>query len=190
MDVPDALSAMPLERQVLIHGTHSPRYSLFSGSTYPAATSAECSVAGVLGRLGVSPRRLKDVVGVVDLVPNTTSEHLALPNELHPQEIERRGWRSHGIVSGLPRRFGLGIDYLNLDDFVRKERPSELALGRADLYDIENSHVRSWCQLGNSVRSLVDELEERYGVPVRAVSTGRLVEDIAFDTGSRGKVLS
>ncbi|MQY05028.1 adenylosuccinate synthetase [Actinomadura macrotermitis] len=176
-DVVAALNAVAVDEDVLVLGAHGADYSLYTGSHYPITTSDNCSAAATLSRTGLAWRYLREVVAVVNMTPTVTSP-VPLAHELTLTEIRRRGLESHGAVSGVRRRVAARPDLDMLRRFVRTERPSSLALGRADLYDPDCAGARDTAGLTAGIRSWIDQAEDDLGVPVSLVSTGPAVGDI------------
>lgn len=177
-DVPDVLNRVAVGEEILIGASDGPEYDLYLGEHYPLAISDGCSVASVLARTGIAWSHLRRVIGVVNMLP-TTVLPIALPHRLSPAQMARRNLVSRGLVTGLPRQVAGQPDLAQLARFVRHQRPTELALGRADMFDPAARAITSAAGLPRSVREWARRIEEAVAVPVRYASTGPDVRHVA-----------
>lgn len=184
-DVVTVLNTVAADEDVLIVGAHGADYSLYSGPHYPVTTSDNCSAAATLSRTGLAWHHLREVIAVVNMTPTVTSP-VPLAHEMPAAEVRRRGLESRGAVSGVPRRVADRPDLDALRRFVLTERPSSLALGRADVHDPDCAGVRDAARLTPGIRSWIDRLECELDVPVGLVSTGPAVGDtVVLDAADR-----
>lgn len=170
-DVVTLLNGISASHDVLIGADDGPEYDLYTSDHYPYTLSDGCSVAAVLARTGLAWSHLRRVIGVVNMMP-TTVLPVPLAHELGPDQLKARNLSSRGLVTGLPRRVAACPDLTQLKRFIQNQRPSELALGRADMFDSAASAVTRAADLPRSVRDWVVRIEDTAEVPVTYVSTG------------------
>ncbi|MGE3955454.1 MAG: adenylosuccinate synthase [Vicinamibacterales bacterium] len=93
-------------RAVLFEGAQGTLLDIDHG-TYPYVTSSNASIGGVCTGLGIGPRRIEGVMGVVKAYATRVGEG-PMPSELH-DEMGRRlrdNGNEYGAVTGRPRRCG------------------------------------------------------------------------------------
>jgi adenylosuccinate synthase len=103
--------------------------------TYPYVTSSNASVGGICTGLGVGPRAIGSVVGVVKAYTTRVGEG-PLPTELTGEMGERlrESGREYGAVTGRPRRCGW-YDAVAVRYGVRINGLDALALTKLDVLD-------------------------------------------------------
>jgi adenylosuccinate synthase len=176
-DVVLRLSEVSAAQDVLVAAEDGPEYDLYTSDHYPLTVSDGCSAAAVLARTGLAWCDLRQVIGVVNMLP-TTVLPLPLASELSAAELTRRKLHSRGLVTGLRRRVAACPDLAQLARFVSYQRPTALALGRADMFDPAARSATRLADLPSSVRDWMTRIEDRTAVPVRYVSTGPGVTEV------------
>lgn len=93
-------------KSVLFEGAQGTLLDIDHG-TYPFVTSSNASIGGVCTGLGVGPRRINGVMGVVKAYATRVGEG-PMPTELHDEMGKRLrdGGNEYGAVTGRPRRCG------------------------------------------------------------------------------------
>jgi len=132
--LPHIEEAISQRLNLLLMGAHGVMLDIDHGH-YPYVTSSSCIPAAVGTGLGVDPRRIDEVVGVMKVYSTRIGEG-PLPTEM-PQDIGdqlRESGLEYGSTTGRPRRMGFldlpAIKYAN-----RICRPDYLALTRIDILD-------------------------------------------------------
>jgi adenylosuccinate synthase len=121
-------------RAVLFEGAQGTLLDIDHG-TYPYVTSSNASIGGVCTGLGVGPRAISGVMGVVKAYTTRVGEG-PLPTELH-DEMGRRlrdNGNEYGAVTGRPRRCGW-YDAVAVRYGVRVNGLDVLALTKMDVLD-------------------------------------------------------
>jgi adenylosuccinate synthase len=93
-------------KRILIEGANATMLDIDFG-TYPMVTSSNCSVGSVCTGLGVPPRHLKEIIGVVKAYLTRVGSG-CFPTEAEPalsEELRTRGGE-FGVTTGRPRRCG------------------------------------------------------------------------------------
>ncbi|ELU04184.1 hypothetical protein CAPTEDRAFT_19821 [Capitella teleta] len=93
-------------KRILIEGANATMLDIDFG-TYPMVTSSNCSVGSVCTGLGVPPRHLKEIYGVVKAYLTRVGSG-CFPTEAEPAidlELRTRG-AEFGVTTGRPRRCG------------------------------------------------------------------------------------
>ena len=129
--VNDALDA---GRPVLFEGAQGTMLDVDHG-TYPYVTSSNATVGGVCTGLGVGPRAIDGVLGIVKAYTTRVGEG-PFPTELDERQAERfREWgREYGASTGRPRRCGW-FDAVGVRYAVRVNGMTALAVTKLDVLD-------------------------------------------------------
>jgi adenylosuccinate synthase len=126
--------AMAAGRSILFEGAQGTLLDIDHG-TYPYVTSSNASVGGVCTGLGVGPRAIDGVLGVVKAYTTRVGEG-PLPTELHDEMGDRLrdSGNEYGAVTGRPRRCGW-YDAVAARYSVRINGLDALALTKLDVLD-------------------------------------------------------
>jgi adenylosuccinate synthase len=121
-------------KSVLFEGAQGTLLDIDHG-TYPYVTSSNASVGGVCTGLGVPPRAIDGVMGVVKAYTTRVGEG-PLPTELHDEMGNRLrdSGNEYGAVTGRPRRCGW-YDAVAVRYGVRVNGLDTLALTKLDVLD-------------------------------------------------------
>jgi len=134
-------------KKILIEGAQSTMLDLDFG-TYPYVTSSSSSVGGACTGLGVSPDKIKTVIGVAKAYTTRVGAG-PFPTELHGDFAEalRKEGGEYGTTTGRPRRIGWldtvvlrythlvnNYTYLNLAKMDVLSKQKELKIGVAYIY--------------------------------------------------------
>jgi adenylosuccinate synthase len=134
-DVSVALSdAMREGRPVLFEGAQGTMLDLDHG-TYPYVTSSSATAGGVCTGLGIGPRSVNGVLGILKAYTTRVGEG-PLPTELAGQDGEdlRARGQEFGAVTGRPRRCGW-FDAVVVRHAVRVNGIDGFALTKRDVLD-------------------------------------------------------
>ncbi|HEX29127.1 TPA: adenylosuccinate synthase [Candidatus Poribacteria bacterium] len=121
-------------KKVLYEGAQGTMLDVDFG-TYPFVTSSNTSVGGVLTGLGVGPRAIDEIMGVVKAYTTRVGKG-PFPTELKDktgQEMRRRGVE-YGATTGRPRRCGW-LDMVALRYAARINGFTRLAITKLDVLD-------------------------------------------------------
>ena len=175
---------------VLLAGAHGAMLDLWNGD-YPYVTSTSCNIDSVGPGLGLNPRQVQSVIGVVKAY-GTRVGNGPLPYEMPPEVagLVRETASEYGTTTGRPRR----IAWLDLDSLKRAHRVNDytaFALTHLDVFDdwaeihvaldgglitlpwrTSMSVMQYQSILPSPVRDLLRLIRERLSCPVRFVSTG------------------
>jgi adenylosuccinate synthase len=126
--------AMTAGRRILFEGAQGTLLDIDHG-TYPFVTSSNASVGGVCTGLGVGPRTIHTVLGVVKAYSTRVGEG-PLPTELTGESGNRlrEGGQEYGAVTGRPRRCGW-YDAVAVRYAVRINGLDGIALTKLDVLD-------------------------------------------------------
>jgi adenylosuccinate synthase len=126
--------AMQAGRSVLFEGAQGTLLDVDHG-TYPYVTSSNATVGGVCTGLGVGPRAIGAVLGVVKAYTTRVGEG-PLPTELGGEMGDRlrQGGNEYGAVTGRPRRCGW-YDAVAVRYGIRINGLDALALTKLDVLD-------------------------------------------------------
>jgi adenylosuccinate synthase len=126
--------AMQQQRPILFEGAQGTLLDIDHG-TYPYVTSSSASVGGVCTGLGIPPRAIGRVLGVVKAYTTRVGEG-PLPTELTGEMGDRlrESGNEYGAVTGRPRRCGW-YDAVAVRYGVRINGLDALALTKLDVLD-------------------------------------------------------
>jgi len=126
--------AMRAERPILFEGAQGTLLDIDHG-TYPYVTSSNASIGGVCTGLGIPPRSVGRVLGVVKAYTTRVGEG-PLPTELFGAMGDRlrQGGNEYGAVTGRPRRCGW-YDAVAVRYAARINGLDGLALTKLDVLD-------------------------------------------------------
>ncbi|MFQ5800121.1 MAG: adenylosuccinate synthetase [Candidatus Hydrothermarchaeales archaeon] len=169
-DVPKELSdAIKGGKKVLIEGSQGFSLSLFYG-TYPYVTSKDTNAAQACVDVGIGPKNVKEVIIVFKSYPSRVGEG-PFPTLMDPDEAEKLDIVEFGTVTGRRRRSGR-FDFEMAKEAAMINSASQIALTCVDYIDKRSRGAKRYEDLTDKVKSFVDEVEKRIGVPVTLISTG------------------
>ncbi len=131
---PRIMELIDLGKKVLFEGAQGSLLDVDYG-TYPYATSSHTTVGGIFTGLGLSPKYLGEIIGVVKTYM-TRVGHGPFPTEITDQlatGLRTRGGE-FGSVTGRPRRIGW-LDMVALKRMIRQNGATKLALTKLDVLD-------------------------------------------------------
>ncbi|MBI5057151.1 MAG: adenylosuccinate synthase [Nitrospirae bacterium] len=121
-------------KDVLFEGAQGTLLDIDHG-TYPYVTSSNASVGGVCTGLGVSPKRIDGIVGVMKAYTTRVGGG-PFPTELKDklgEDIRLKGGE-YGATTGRPRRCGW-LDFVSLRHAIRINGFTSIALTKLDVLD-------------------------------------------------------
>ncbi len=126
--------AVAQNKRILFEGAQGTLLDVDFG-TYPFVTSSNTTIGGVLTGLGIGPKHLDRITGVVKAY-QTRVGNGPFPTELHDQlGKDIREWgHEYGATTGRPRRTGW-IDLVLLKYAVRLNGVDDIALMKMDVMD-------------------------------------------------------
>lgn len=162
---------------VVIEGSQGTQLSLALSRDYPSCTSDNCTTAALADDVGLNWQHIGEVVLVVKALPSRVGTG-PLPLQLAEVEEDARGIAEYGVNTGRRRRKAAGISWPHLEEAVMLNGPTQIALTFCDHLDPAVTGARSKADLTPAVRQLIDELEDRCGVPVTLCDCGKYFEDL------------
>ncbi len=169
--------------KVIIEGTQGFGLSVYHSLHYPFATSRDTTASGLLSEVGVSPRRVTDIIMAIRTYPIRVGGNSGpLLNEISWEELRRRSGyptkiREYATTTKRLRRVGL-FDPTLVQRACMVNRPTQIALHGADYISYANKSLRHYEELELGIRAFVDELERSLGVFVPMIGTGPANEDL------------
>jgi len=121
-------------KKILVEGANAAMLDIDFG-TYPYVTSSNCSIGGVCTGLGIPPRMVGDVYGVVKAYTTRVGDG-PFPTELRNElgDFLQKEGHEFGVTTGRPRRCGwLDIPLLRFTNQVNGY--TALALTKTDILD-------------------------------------------------------
>ncbi|MFQ6136235.1 MAG: adenylosuccinate synthetase [Candidatus Hydrothermarchaeales archaeon] len=169
-DVPlEVNEALDKGKEILVECSQGFGLSLFYG-TYPFVTSKDTTAGMAAVDIGIGPRRVKDVIIIFKSYPSRVGEG-PFPTEISVKEAEDLGIVEYGTVTGRRRRTGR-FDFDMARYAVMINSASQIALTCIDYLDRGCRGTKSYRELTPKVKSFVEKIERKVGVPVTLLSTG------------------
>ncbi|HEX9914809.1 MAG TPA: adenylosuccinate synthetase [Candidatus Bathyarchaeia archaeon] len=168
-------SALDREENVILEGTQGTFISLFHGG-YPYVTSKDVCAAGICSDVGVGPTRVDEVVLVCKSYVTRVGEG-PLEGEISSEEAKKRGWDEYGTVTGRQRR-AAPFNYGLAKRAAMINGATQLAVTKFDVLYPETAGSSSYGDVPSKARKFIETIEERVGLPVTLIGTGRSVEEI------------
>ncbi|KAF7819007.1 Adenylosuccinate synthetase 2, chloroplastic [Senna tora] len=177
--------AITQKKKILVEGGQATMLDIDFG-TYPFVTSSSPSAGGICTGLGIAPRVVGDIIGVVKAYTTRVGSG-PFPTEDLGQEgdLLRFAGQEFGTTTGRPRRcefteIQLGVSYKYVDGTPIKSFPSDLRLLDQLKVDYEVlpgwkcdiSSIRNYSELPRAAQQYVERIEELVGVPIHYIGVG------------------
>ena len=159
---------------ILLEGTQGFGLSLIHGD-WPNVTSHDTTAAQLLADAGVPPTRLDRVVLVARTMPIRVAGNSGpLHGETSWDDLSSRLGRpvlERTTVTKKVRRIGEWDQDL-VDEAVRVNGATEIALTFLDYLSPEDANKRTFASLSPRSRNFITNLEDRHAIPVTMMGTG------------------
>jgi adenylosuccinate synthase len=121
-------------KRILAEGAQGSMLDVDFG-TFPFVTSSNTITAGVCSGLGISPQKIKEVIGITKAYCTRVGSG-PFPTELHDEmgEMIRKNGNEFGSTTGRPRRCGW-IDLVALNFACMINGVTQLVMTKADVLD-------------------------------------------------------
>ncbi|VVA17147.1 Hypothetical predicted protein [Prunus dulcis] len=153
--------AISEKKKILVEGGQATILDIDFG-TYPFVTSSSPSAGGICTGLGIAPRVLGNLVGVVKACTTRVGSG-PFPTEILDKggDLIRFAGQEFGTTTGRPRR-------CDLRDLEQLKVEYEVLPGwKSDI-----SSVRNYSDLPKAARQYVERIEELVGIPVHYIGVG------------------
>lgn len=167
--------ALSLNKKVLLEGTQGTYLSLYHG-TYPYVTGRDTTASAICSEAGIGPKMVNHVLIVFKSYVTRVGAG-PLPNELSPEEVDRRGWTEIATVTGRRRR-AAPFNFELAKKAVMINSATQIALTKLDILYPECRGAKSYEELSNRAKKFIEEIEDKLGVPVTLIGTGEKVDEI------------
>jgi adenylosuccinate synthase len=179
----EANRALDRGLKVLVEGTQGFGLSLYHTTEYPKATSRDTTASGFLSEVGISPRRVTEIVVVFRTFPIRVAGEQAgsLHDEVTWETLRAESgypWeiREFTSVTNMPRRIGR-FDWELAKRAVDVNRPTRLAVTGLDYLEFGSYGVTGpSSRLGERARHFLEKLRTQTGVDVSYASTSPRLE--------------
>ncbi|XP_022766718.1 adenylosuccinate synthetase 2, chloroplastic isoform X2 [Durio zibethinus] len=173
------------KKSILVEGGQATMLDIDFG-TYPFVTSSSPSAGGICTGLGIAPRAVGDLIGVVKAYTTRVGSG-PFPTEILGQggDLLRFAGQEFGTTTGRPRRcdlseIRLGVAYKHADGTPVQSFPADLRLLEQLKVEYEVlpgwksdiSSIRNYSDLPKAARQYVERIEELVGVPVHYIGVG------------------
>lgn len=172
----DVAKEVNAAKEVLIEGTQGFMLSVYYG-TYPFCTSKDTSASSIAADVGLGPKKIDDVIMVIKSYTTRVGGG-PFKSEMAREEAERLGIQEYGTVTGRPRRTSLDLHWEDLKLAAMINSATTIALTKLDVRFPANARVREFNKLTKEARQFVEQVEDKIGIPVSLIGTGKDSEDI------------
>jgi adenylosuccinate synthase len=176
-------SGLDKGKSALVEGTQGFGLSLYHSGYYPRCTSRDTTAAGFLSEVGVSPRRVTEIVVVFRTFPIRVAGEQAGPlgNEITWEQLRDESGYPHDItewtsVTRKVRRVGR-FDWQLARGAVVANRPSRLAINGLDYLSYKNRGVRAVDSLTPEAAAFAQQLAGVCSCGVSYLGTGPRLDD-------------
>lgn len=167
------MSIIELSQGALLSRTHSLQKN-------DSCTSVAINVAAAMSQVLLNPTRLKGSTLLVKTMPSREGEGtFGSSRELDHKEIVDRGITEYSSIINPDtgeykiRRKAESIDFDLLQEVVRINGPTEIALTFCDHWDTNMKNITDKNKITQSIKSLVKQIEHSTSVPVTILETGK-----------------
>ncbi|KAG8367913.1 hypothetical protein BUALT_Bualt16G0122200 [Buddleja alternifolia] len=170
--------AISQKQKILVEGGQATMLDIDFG-TYPFVTSSSPSAGGICTGLGIAPRVVGDLIGVVKAYTTRVGSG-PFPTEILGKggDLLRFAGQEFGTTTGRPRRCGW-LDVVALKYCCQINGFSSLNLTKLDVeYEVmpgwqsDISSIREYSELPKAARNYVERIEEIVGVPIHYIGIG------------------
>lgn len=162
---------------VVVEGSQGTHLSLALTRDYPYCTSDNCTTVACADDVGLNWQYIGEVILVVKALPSRVGAG-PLPLQMDEAEEDERGIAEFGVTTGRRRRKATGISWPHLEEAVLLNGPTQIALTFCDHLDPAAVETTCSAELPHPVRQLIDEIEERFDIPVTLCDCGKYYENI------------
>ena len=180
----EANDALDRGRGVLVEGTQGFGLSLYHSDHYPKTTSRDTTAAGFLSEVGISPRRVDELIVVLRTFPIRVHGEQAGPmrDEVDWETIQRESGSPEAIhefttVTKKLRRVSR-FDWDLARAAVNVNRPTSLTINFVDYLSHANRGITSWASLSSGAQAFVAALESTLKANVGMIGTGPSISDV------------
>jgi adenylosuccinate synthase len=176
-------NALDSQEDVIVEGTQGFALSLFHGANYPYLTSRDTTAAAFAAEVGLSPRRIAEIVMVIRTYPIRVSGPSGpLKDEISWDEIRRRSNAPATVpeLTSVTKRVRR-VAKFNLDDVLTAceyNSPTRLAVMGLDRLDYAMSRVSDSKHLTDAAWQFLKTLEDATGIPIEFAGTGFETYDV------------
>jgi adenylosuccinate synthase len=178
-DVPLLANQLSGEGTISLEGTQGTFLSRFHGD-YPNVTSVDVTAPSIIAGVGLNWRVVDDVIVCVKALPTREGAGpMGDVEEFTNEEMQELGIVEYSSIIDPEtgqhqiRRKAKGIDYTLLKRIIMLNGANKIALTFAEHVDPQIRGVTNWSELTPNVMRLIEEIENRTGVEVTLVNTGK-----------------
>jgi len=173
---------LAMGQDVLLEGTQGFGLSLIHGQ-WPYVTSTDTGPAQMLADAGLPVGLVRDVIMVIRTFPIRVAGNSGpLKNEISWQQLSEKLETSiieRTTVTKLIRRVGM-FDWDMVDEAVRINRPTKIAMTFLDYLNKNDSKVDNWNDLSLNSTNFITDVTNRYGIDIIWAKTGPYTEDVVM----------
>ena len=178
-DIPQLANDLAQQGSISLEATQGTFLSRYHGD-YPNVTSVDVTAPSVIAGVGLNWRLVENVIVCIKALPTREGAGpMGDVEEFTLEEMQELGIVEYSSIidpqtgKNEVRRKARGIDYTLLNRIITVNGANQIALTFAEHYDPDVRDVQRWSQLTSKVKDLIDEIEQRTGVEVTLVNTGK-----------------
>lgn len=185
--VMDTIRLMQDMDTILLEGCQGTMLSIHTSPYYPFVTAREASVSGIMSEAGISPKDIRDIIGVFRSLPIRVGGNSGNTGgrELDWAEVNRRAGREiepeRTTVTNRVRRI-FEFSHKDFEHAMIVNKPTHLFMTFAD-YMAPGVYGHSTfddmpADSAAVIKGFIQEIEDTYGVKVNWVATGEMPEHV------------
>lgn len=178
-DVPLLANTLADQGIISLESTQGTFLSRYHGE-YPNVTSVDVTAPSVVAGVGLNWRTVDDVIVCVKALPTREGAGpMGDVEEFTVEEMQALGIVEHSSIIDPEtgkrqiRRKAKSIDYDLLNRIIMVNGANQIALTFAEHVDPQIENVKKWSELTPKVKDLIKEIENRTGIEVTLVNTGK-----------------
>ena len=175
-------SATRNDRSIVVEGTQGFGLSLYHAEEWPYRTSRDTTAHSFLGEVGLGVRDYKVIMAIRTYPIRVAGNSGPLPGEITWEDIRRASGYPYSVTEYTTttkriRRVGR-FNWSVVDQAIDANSPTQIALHGGDYIDFANAEITEWNQLTPELHAFVENIENRYDIPVTLIGTGPANEHI------------
>ena len=169
-------SAVRHDESIVVEGTQGFGLSLYHAEEWPYRTSRDTTAHSFLGEVGIGIRDYEVIMAIRTFPIRVAGNSGPLPDEITWGDVQRESGYPHPIAEYTTTTKRLRrvarFDWSVVDQAVRANSPTHIALHGGDYVQYQNIGVKNWGHLTPELQRIVSSIEDRYRIQVAFIGTG------------------
>ena len=171
-------------KNIFIEGSQGSHLSVITSNHYPYCTSMDCNASGILSNSGLSPRDIRNIIGVMRTYPIRVGGNSGNTGgkEISWSDVTMRSGSSKFITekTTVTNRTRRVFEFSNKDllQSLMINKPNFVVLNFIDYIDASNHDAKSFSKLSGETIKYILCKEQDMGVNIRLIGTGQSNDSI------------